>query len=411
MLVYRCLRWIAAPLVLAYTVWRTLRDGGFAYLRQRLGMGLQTLHRPIWIHCASVGEVVAASPLFELIAKHFLEVDILITTNTPTGREVLHKRFGTRFQHAYLPLDYSSPVKRFYRHIAPRCALIFETELWPQLFTHCHALKIPLVIINGRLSQQTMKAPSFVRRLYGQSLKDVAAILARSEQDRERFIALRAMPEQVITLGNIKFAQAGDTAKTPSEDPIGRAYWLAASTHDDEEWRIAQLWIKNRSSDHLLVIAPRHPERREAILKKLEPLHMRIAVRSRNEPVTPKTDLYLADTLGEMPSFMAHAELVFLGGSLIERGGQNILEPARLGKTVVVGPHMNNFQEETEILREHDGLIMAPDDERLLDAVIGLLNNTRRRAELGGNARQAVAERADIAHRYFDRLKALGVFD
>lgn len=407
---YRWVLWLAAPLVLAYTLSRALRDGGVAYLRQRFGVGLKKLDRPIWFHCASVGEVVAASPLFELVFRHYPEVGIVVTTNTPTGREVLLRRFGDHFLHAYLPLDYTGPVRRFYQRIAPRCALIFETELWPQLFARCHTLGIPLVIINGRLSRKTMDAPSVVRSQYMQSLRHVAAILTRSDLDRQRFIALGALPERVITLGNIKFAQTGNAAQTLREDPIGRRYWLVASTHDDEEWRIARFWAKGPRTDHLLVIAPRHPERREAILKRLDVLHMRIAVRSRGEPVTRETELYLADTLGEMPAFMTHAELVFLGGSLIERGGQNILEPARLGKAIVVGPHMDNFKEETEILLERDGLVMVQNDKRLHDTVVDLLNDARRRTELGENAKQVIDERADIAHRYFQHLNELGVF-
>ena len=411
MLAYRWVLWLAAPLVLAYTLTRTLRDGGTKYLRQRLGKGLKKLHRPIWFHCASVGEVIAAGPLLKIVARQYPKTPIVITTNTPTGREVLLKRFGDRFLHAYLPLDYRGPVRRFYQHITPRCALVFETELWPQLFARCHALEIPLVIINGRLSRKTMDAPAIVRRLYGQALRNVRSILARSDSDRERFIALGADPECVATLGSIKFAQAAGATQTSPEDPIGRDYWLAASTHDDEEWRITRAWARGSMTNHLLVIAPRHPERREAILKRLEDLQLRIAVRSRGEPVTAETELYLADTLGEMPAFMAHAELVFLGGSLIERGGQNILEPASLGKAVVVGPHMDNFKEEAENLLERNGLVMVHDDEQLHETVIDLLNDTQRRTELGNNARQVIAERADIADRYFERLKALGVFD
>ena len=412
MLAYRSLLWLAAPLVVAYTLSRTLRDGGALYLRQRFGRGLKKMQNPIWIHCASVGEVVAAGPLLELVANHYPETAVLVTTNTPTGREVLLKRFGERFLHAFLPLDYAGPVRRFYRHVSPRCALIFETELWPQLFARCHTLRIPLVIVNGRLSRKTMDAPALVRGLYAQTLKHAAAVLARSEPDRQRFIDLGAMTERVTTLGNIKFAQAaGGAEKTKPQDPIGRPYWLAASTHDDEEWRIARAWAKGPRTDHLLVIAPRHPERRDPILKRLQTLGMNTAVRSRGEAITPQTELYLADTLGEMPAFMTHAKLVFLGGSLIERGGQNILEPARLGKAIVVGPHMENFKEETEILLDRQGLVMAKGDEQFHTAVLNLLKDDRRRAELGKNARQVIVERSDIAHRYFQRLKSLGVFD
>jgi len=411
MFVYRLILWISAPLVFAYTLYRSIKDGGTIYLRQRLGIAYPRLKSTIWFHCASVGEVISAGPLFILIIKAYPHIPIIVTTNTPTGRDVLRKQWGNSIHHAFLPLDYSAPVMRFIDRTQPRCALIFETELWPNLFTHCCRLGIPPVIVNGRLSERTMSAPMLMRRIYRRGLENVLAVLARSEADRERFIALGASPERVTTVGNIKFAHSADSAVQTAVDPVGRRYWLAASTHQDEELRIARMWKKSAVQGYLLVIAPRHPDRREAILRQLRSLQLNIAVRSRDETITAQTQVYLADTLGEMPAFMSHAEFVFLGGSLIEHGGQNILEPARLGKAVIVGPYMDNFAEETRILLAKKGIVMVHDEEELRQQISRLLNNSEWRDELGQAAKEVVAQRTNIAQIYFTRLKTLGVFD
>ncbi|MCP4406252.1 MAG: 3-deoxy-D-manno-octulosonic acid transferase [Gammaproteobacteria bacterium] len=408
---YRLILWIGTPLIFAYTGYRSLKDGGTDYLRQRLGFNFPELKRAIWLHCASVGEVVAAKPLLELIIENCAPTPLVVTTNTPTGREVLCKTLGDKVHHVFLPLDYVWAVNRFCKHIDPRCALIFETELWPNLFQVCHRRGIPLVIINGRLTERTLNAPLVLRRLYAQGLGQALAILARSPVDRQRYISLGADPQRVTILGNIKFANLRNLVDLAPRKPLARSYWLAASTHDDEELRIAKIWTSIADDQTLLVIAPRHPDRREAILRQLKALKLRIAVRSRDETINAQTQVYLADTLGEMVAFMSHARLVFLGGSLIPRGGQNILEPARLGKAIIVGSHMGNFEEETRILLANDGLIMAHDDEELQHTIVDLLNDPQRRKVLGENAKNAIGQYADIDRRYFQKLQALGMFD
>jgi 3-deoxy-D-manno-octulosonic-acid transferase len=256
-----------------------------------------------------------------------------------------------------------------------------------------------------------MSAPALMRRIYRRSLEDVLAVLARSEADRERFLTLGASSEQVTTVGNIKFAHSADSTVQKSVNPVGRRYWLAASTHQDEELRVARVWKKSAVQGCLLVIAPRHPDRREVILRQLKSLQLNTAVRSRDETITAQTQVYLADTLGEMPAFMSHAEFVFLGGSLIEHGGQNILEPARLGKAVIVGPYMDNFAEEARILLAKKGIVMVHDEEQLQQQISRLLNNDNWRKELGQAARSVITKRSNIAQTYFSQLQDLGVFE
>jgi 3-deoxy-D-manno-octulosonic-acid transferase len=294
--------------------------------------------------------------------------------------------------------------------VNPRCALIFETELWPELFQQCHASNLLLFIVNGRLSKRTLKAPSFVRALYSQTLNHVVGILARSDEDKRGFKLLGAHPDRVITLGNMKFARPENWAPERLADPIGRPYWLAASTHEDEEIRIAMTWKKLQSSDHLLVIAPRYPKRGTTILKQLTSMGWHVTQRSRNEPVTPATQIYLADTLGEMPAFMQHAQFVFMGGSLINRGGHNILEPAQLGKAVVVGPYVTNFTAEVQALVENDAILEVQDEEILAETIKTLLANENLRKVLGARAKALMRANAGVAQTYLQALEKLQVF-
>ncbi len=407
---YRILFYLALPLLVVYTGVRALQDGDNRYFWQRLGLRLPSLQKPLWLHCASVGEVNAAGPLLELILKSHGKVAILVTTNTPTGAQVLKKNFGNRLLHTYLPLDFWGGTTRFFRCVNPRCALIFETELWPELFQQCHTLHLPLFMINGRLSQRTLRAPAIVRALYARTLNHVIGILARSEEDKEGFIALGAQPDRVIRLGNMKFARSENWAPERLADPIGRTYWLAASTHEDEEVRVAQTWKKVCSNDHLLVIAPRYPKRGARIAKKLTALGWQVSVRSRNEPISATTQIYVADTLGEMSAFMQHAQFVFVGGSLINRGGHNILEPAQLGKAIVVGPYTSNFNAEVQELVEHNAILEVQDEEVLADTVKTLLANEHLRTLIGARAKALMRANAGMAHIYLLALDELQVF-
>ena len=259
LLAYRCLLALLSPLIMSYSLVRAARDGGRDYLAQRLGYRLPKLQRPVWIHCASVGEVNAVAPLLQLIFERYPNTPLLVTTNTPTGREMLRKRMGQRYSHVFMPLDFKRAVKRFIGRFNPRAALFFETELWPNAFDCCANRGIPLVIINGRLSDRTLKAPAWLQRLYQHCLRHTRAILARSETDSKRFISLGARPGQVFTIGNIKFAQGPNSTSESSANPVGRPYWLAASTHHDEELRLARIWKAKSLRENLLVIAPRHP--------------------------------------------------------------------------------------------------------------------------------------------------------
>ena len=405
---YRFLVRLAAPLALGYTLWRAGRDGGSRYLRQRRGRSLPEGPFALWVHCASVGEVRAAAPLVRALAEDMPGRSLLVTTNTPTGAQAAARDLPEGVEHAYLPLDLPGAVRRFLDRVRPGCAAVVETELWPNLFAACRRRGVPVVIVNGRLSPRTTEAPAWLRAAYAGALGAVTACLARSGEDAERFRALGLAEDAVRVPGNLKFAQAaGIRTDLPPEPPIDRPYVLAGSTRSGEERLLAEAWDRVGDAERVLVIAPRHPERRERILAELGEVASGIAVRSRGDPVTGATRIYLADTLGELVWLMDHADLVFLGGSLVPRGGHNVLEPAALGKAIVVGPHMDNFRDEADGLEAAGGLVRAAGADDLAARLPDLLADPGRRNALGRAALAFVRDQEGVLARYRGELRRL----
>lgn len=401
-LIYRSLLWLLTP----YLRWRFYKEGksygDSAYAKQRRGLGLPRFNAPpLWLHAASVGEFHALLPLIQALCQQHPPQTILLTTNTASSGKVARDKLPQGVTHAYLPVDQVHAMQRFLACCQPRLGIIMETELWPNLYRLCNQRDIPLVIINGRISEKTLRAPAWLRRLYRYCLQQTAQILARSELDRERFLRLGADGKRCRLLGNIKFAALNSEPPSPIE--LGRDYVLAASSREEEERLIVQAWQQS-GRDELLVIAPRHPQRLEAILNDLQPFGLNIAVRSRGEQPDATTHIYIADTFGELRSFIAGAQLVFMGGSLVDKGGHNILEPAALGKAVITGPHMANFLDETRILLEGEGLIQVDSVQALAQVIGELLQGTEKRQLLGENARATVARHADALERYLEAL-------
>lgn len=402
------LRLLALPIA-GYTLWQALKEQDRRYFTERLGHYTGKKDEgPIWLHAASVGEVNAALPLIESLVRHHPELPLLLTTTTPSGARTAKDKLPARVHHAYFPIDWPGATRRFLAHHRPRCALIMETELWPNIYRQCHQSDIPLLIINGRLSARTKKVKPWLRRLYSFCLRQATAVLARSEQDRICFITLGADRARSEVIGNIKFAAAPRSNGIEAID-LKRPYILAASTRDDEEKLIVRAWRAIDDQSHLLVIAPRHPKRLPQILNDLP--DEKVSVRSRGEPVTDTTAVYLADTFGELPGLIAGADLVFMGGSLVPKGGQNLLEAAALGKAPLFGPHMDNFLVEADVLQSEGGAIQVKDTTQLSVAIKRLLSDKRLRENMGQKAQAVIESRRDMAERYREAIESYCDFD
>ncbi len=405
---YRFVLAILAPALIVYLGWLAIRNRDWRFFYQRLGLTpantAQT--RDIWFHAVSVGEVHAVAPLLAEIHERNPNLAILLTTSTPTGATAAIRILGERIQHAYLPIDWRWAMQRLLRATQPNCVFIVETELWPNLYALCARQGIPLTIINGRLSSRTLKAKPWLLNVYRQTLDNARLVLARSETDADRFRQIGCPTNKLKVIGNLKFAASADA---PEATPINlnRPYVLAASTHEDEEKQLTKMWLANDFADHLLVIVPRHPLRLPAILKQLTILTTQVAVRSRNDPVTAQTHIYLADTFGELAGFMCGAELVFMGGSLVPHGGQNIIEPARLGKAVLFGPYMHNFEDEVRLLIEDQAAIQVADTQSLAQTIHRLLASLEQTHELGSKAAKLTAQQSDMAKRYLEEMSVV----
>ncbi len=401
---YRLRLALLMPALLVYTAWQAIKGKSTRYLLQRLGLTCPVLQQSLWIHCASVGELNTALPLIAPLQQRHPNTPVLLTTTTATGAAVFQRQTLAGVTHCYLPLDAPSMVERLLMAANPRIAIIMETELWPNLFSAVRSRGIPLLIANARLSSRTLRAGQWLQSAYRHCLTNTTAILARSETDASRYRQLGARQDTIEVIGNLKFAPplAG---VSEARDLIGQPYVLAASTHHDEERQLIDAWIPLALNDTLLVIAPRHPHRGVSIAKHLRAMGIPLACRSRGEPITPDTRVYLADTLGELQHLIAHARWVFIGGSLIPRGGHNLLEPARACKAVLCGPHMENFKDETQAMITAGGAIQLQHTHQLSQEILRLTKDPQTCQTMGNAAASLLQIQETIALRYTQAIE------
>lgn len=335
--------------------------------------------RPVlWIHGASVGEALTILPLAERLAARSLSV--LITTGTVTSAAVVGQRLPAGVLHQYVPLDLPGAVRGFLDHWKPKVAIFAESELWPTMTGEAHRRNIPIVLVNGRMSARSFKrwrlAPFTIRTL----LRRFDLCLAQSAADAERFSFLGA--RHVIIAGNLKF-----DVPAPPADPVvlaalttvvkDRPIWIAASTHPGEDRIIARAHaaLKQRFPNLLTILVPRHPKRGEMIVQELAGAGLKLLQRSRRYLPDRETDIYVADTIGEMGLFFRLSPIVFVGGSLVPHGGQNPIEAAKLGSAILHGPHIGNFAEAYAALQEAGGARVVLDAASLAQEVAELLTD------------------------------------
>ena len=404
---YRVLLFFLSPAALGYIVYRSLKDGGWRYFFQRLGFfhPCMTLS-PVLVHCASVGEFMAAKPLLDRLYSCNTGHRLVISTNTPTAAKLVSALSHEQFMHVYMPLDYSFAVQRFLSRIRPSCVLILETEIWPTLIFQAAKRNITTAIVNGRISSKTLQAKRMLGNEYQSSLKNLTVILARSDEDRQKFLHLGAERHATHNVGNLKYA-AAQTDKKTRPCAIQRPYFLAVSTHEDEELQLLEHMPLLKENNYLLVLAPRYPKRGKALHQQLKQKNFTVALRSRQDRITDLTEVYVVDTLGELDRYFHEAVLVFVGGSLVPRGGHNILEPAGFGKCTIVGPHMDNFSLEIKELLNAEGIVQVSGNRQLGVQLAGLVHDQCTRDRLGMNALRFVKQKALILENYMKFLQPI----
>ena len=356
----------------------------------------------VWVHAASVGEAVSILSLIDRLLVERPKLSVLVTTGTVTSARLLANRLPPgRAWHQYVPVDRPAAVRRFLQHWRPDLALWVESELWPNLVTETRRAGVPLLLLNGRMSQRSFQRWQRVPGLIAPLLASFDLCLAQDAAQAERFIALGAAGAE--TVGDLK-AAAGPLPVDEAEFAVlaascaGRPLWLAASTHEDEETHVAHahraLALQHRGL--LTVIAPRHPARGDAIVALLHARGLNVARRSRGEPITGATDIYLADTLGELGLFYRLAGIAFVGGSIARKGGHNPLEAALLDCAILHGPDMSNCAAIARALAAAGATLTVTDGPSLAAAVGRLLDDPVERAARAAAAAGVAAHNRDV---------------
>ncbi|MDG6881662.1 3-deoxy-D-manno-octulosonic-acid transferase [Phocoenobacter uteri] len=367
------------------------------------------------IHAASVGEVIAITPLVKHLQKRYPNLPLVFTTVTPTGSERVKAAFGDTLSHFYLPYDLPIFVKKYLNFIQPKAIIVVETELWPNLIAQAHQQKIPFIIANARLSPRSAKRYGAIKKWLAPMFNNIELIMAQDTVSADRYLELGVKPQKLVNTGNLKFdlnvneqqyQEIKETIK--SLNITDRPIWVAGSTHEGEETLLLETHkqLLKTYPNLILILVPRHPERFNSVAETVEQSNLHFIRRSANQPLTNETSVLLGDTMGEMMLFYGMADIAFVGGSLIKHGGHNPLEPIAFKIPVISGGHTYNFTEIYEKLKNVNGFIeVASDVDKLTQAVEFLLKNANERQQIGEAGFQVLKENQGALQRHLDLLK------
>ena len=377
------------PWAVLHLLWRARRQP--AYLRhwsERFGFfaAAPSAAPLIWLHAVSVGETRAAQPLVAALRARYPGHRILVTHMTPTGRQTSEAIFGADVERCYLPYDTPWAARRFLRHFRPVLGLILETELWPNLIAACGDERIPLALVNARLSERSARRYARFPNLSGSAVRGLAAISAIGENDADRLRRLGA--DDVAVFGSMKFdiapPQAQIALAAQFRQRLGaRPMLLCASTRDGEEALILDAWRKQTVGKVLLALVPRHPQRFDSVAALAASRGFKVERRSAPGEVAADTEIWLGDSMGEMFAYYAACDVAFIGGSLLPLGGQNLIEACAVGKPVLIGPHTWNFEQVAQAAVNEGAAVRVKDVAELAAALRELCADAARRDEVG----------------------------
>ncbi len=401
--IYSFILYLLVPFALLRLFWLGFRNPDYRqHWKERFGFldKATSDDKVIWLHAVSVGEVQASRPLVDNLLEEYSDYKILITTMTPTGADSVKQYFGESVKHLYLPYDLPVAVKHFICVIEPSILIVMEVELWPNLFHYCNEKDIPIVVVNARMSEKSASGYRRLSSLTRSTLGNISLIVAQGKRDAERLRALGAAENKINVTGNLKYdihfpysviEQAQALRRYLS---VSRPIWIAASTHEGEEKIILDAFDKvlKERSQCLLVIVPRHPERSIGIRNLCTRQGLKALVKSDNEECDENVKVFILDTLGELPMYYAASDVAFVGGSLTEVGGHNMLEPAYLGLPVIMGPHLFNFQEISQLLLDEGAAWKVANADELSSKVGSLLDDANLRHNIGERGKNIVLQ-------------------
>jgi len=367
----------------------------------------------IWLHAVSVGEVQASRPLVNALLEEYSDYKILVTTMTPTGADSVNQYFGDSVKHLYLPYDLPVAVKHFISVIEPSILIVMETELWPNLFHYCHKKNIPVIVVNARMSEKSAKGYRRFSSFTHSTLENVSLVIAQGNKDAERMIALGVDKDKVCVTGNLKFDIHLPHSVTEQAQAlrrylsVNRPVWIAASTHEGEEKIILDAFDKVLQLQPLglLVIVPRHPGRAAGVRELCTRRNFKVLCKSDNKECDENVKIFILDTLGELPMYYAAADVAFVGGSLTEIGGHNMLEPASLGLPVIMGPHVFNFQEISQLLLDEGAAWKVTNSDELSSRVSSLLADANLRHSIGELGRNIIMKNRGNVEKIMELIR------
>lgn len=411
--IYRLLSIILFPFLVLRLLWKVGRDPNYGERwYERFGFFNRSApSSPVWVHAVSMGESIAARPIIEQLLKN--KIPVIVTTTTATGAAQIKRMFNERVLHVFLPYDYLCSVKRFLEFYKPRMGLIMETELWPNLISQCKKSALPLFLVNARLSPKSAKNYTKIISLARQMLNCFSAIGAQTSEDAQRFMQLGAHPQTIKITGSIKFdieiPETTINAGLELKQKLGsRPILVAGSTHATEETMVLNIYqeLKKQISDCCLIIVPRHPERFNEVFDLCHNTGLIVARHTETIKDFSKINIYLGDTMGELLTYYAAADVVFVGGSFVNVGGHNLLEPAALGLATITGPIDYNFRAIVDLLKDHDALIQVQNKDELKSAIESLFMNEKLRIDLGDRARAVVAQNRGAVDKVINMISA-----
>lgn len=416
---YHFLLALLMPVILLRLLWRSRANPAY---RKRISERFGFVPRPdspvaVWVHCVSVGETMAAKPLILALIDTFGERAVLVTTTTPTGSDTVRQLFADRVLHTYFPYDLSWIVRRYLRRIQPRVFISMETEIWPNFWQQCSRLGVPVMLVNARLSARATRRYGKIRGFITPVLNQAAVIACRNTQDQEHFLSLGVEADRVQVVGDLKSdiqVSASDvhSARELSQQwGASRLVFVAASTHKGEDEIILEVFaaLRQMQPDLLLILVPRHPERFTEVGRLIRTTSYKTANRCSGEPFTTDTDIILGDTMGEMMIWYSCADVVFIGGSLVARGGHNPLEPLACGAAVVSGLHVFNFSVLYERLLKAEAVCMVADADGLQAQVGELLCNFELRQRIIAQGRRVLQQDIGATERIMALIRRLAL--
>jgi 3-deoxy-D-manno-octulosonic-acid transferase len=418
---YSAAWWLALPIVIGRLWWRGRKEPGYRqHVSERLGfysraMGKGVQAPVIWVHAVSVGETRAAEPLIDALLEKYPDYILLLTHMTPTGRATGKALFGKhapRVVQSYLPYDTGWMVARFLAHFKPRLCVLMETEVWPNLIAQCRAHRVPVTIVNARLSERSFAKAQRLSGLMTEAAQGMACVMAQTEADAARLRQLGA--PQVHVTGSIKFDV------TPPDEALhkgaamrawigNRRVLLCASTREGEEKLILDVLPMSDLSDTLVVIVPRHPQRFDEVARMVAERGLIMVRRSHMDDaaVTPDVRVLLGDSMGEMFAYYAACDVAFIGGSLLPLGGQNLIEACALGKPVLMGPHTFNFSTVSEDAIAAGAALRVQDAPAMLREALRLLQADEQRIAMGMKAKAFAGQHRGATVRTMALLEPL----